>query len=202
MNESEKIKFFTDTVLNEANEKADRIKEKYSIQKDAEIHSELSAVLSEAHDYIYKSISKTRSDNAATLSAHKTENRNEYLQLRERLISDVGNRVSELVSEFVNSEKYSSYFIKTLGNTLNKFSGKFTLICKGGDTAAAAAFENNNNRITNIEYTDSISLGGFILRSSDNTKLINMTLDDKIKKELKSFRQTLALYLTSEANNG
>lgn len=200
MTDSEKLKLFTNTVISSAEQQAAAIYEKSEKERKKALDSELRSVLSDAHNYIYNSISETRRDNLAKISKNKLDNQKKYLLSFDKLISDIETRVIEKTTHFTETKKYVSFLIDSVKNSVSENEGRYTLVLseKDYDKYSSELTEAGIDGIENIKSDSDIQIGGFRLVSLNNKKIIDETLDEKIKTKIEEFTFIIGEYIKPE----
>lgn len=197
--DQEKLQAFTDTVINEANDKASEIAAGAYERKQAVLEREKSVIKAELEAKYQIKIKDAQAAAAAELSRTTLDQRKEYLKVRDEIAEKTVSRARELLCEYTASEGYAEYLIKAAKSAAYSLSGRFTVYVREADLRFADAIKAAaGEKCTGVETDGTITVGGLTARSDAGGVIINETLDERLSESRNELMLYIAKYVRTD----
>ncbi|HHW45956.1 MAG TPA: hypothetical protein GXX17_03475 [Clostridiales bacterium] len=190
----EKLYNFVSAITKEAERKRQQIQQETKDYISAELEKAENEALYESYHLIQNSISQIRNEIWQEVSEKVLEYKYLLIERRNEIWREVFNLVERRVKDFAGSEKYEEFLKKAALQAYNLLSGKVTVYIRPEDKK----FEDLIKSILpecEIVVDNTIEFGG-IKMAADGSKIIDNTLDTRIKTECKQFTNTRELIIS------
>ncbi len=197
--DQEKLQAFTDTVINEANDKASEIAAGAYERKQAVLEREKSVIKAELEAKYQIKIKDAQAAAAAELSRTTLDWRKEYLKVRDGIAEKTVARARELLCEYTAGDGYAEYLIRAAKSAASSLSDRFTVYVREADLRFADAIKSAaGEKCTGVEVDGAIAVGGLTARSDAGGVIINETLDEKLSESRNELMLYIAKYVRTD----
>lgn len=182
---SERLTAFLKTVTDFADSQCSDIAYKAQSFKDENIFSYQKEAEKKHKDYIEYEIGKNLTTVNKTISDYEAEKKSALISLRSSITDKVFTEVKERIAEFTKSENYVSFLLKSAEMLKKAIGENATVLMRGEDMKYAEKIKAAAN--CQVKEDNAIILGGLRAVNSDETVIIDDSLEHRLDKEYKDF---------------
>lgn len=106
-----KLAIFSNIILNEAEEKKEKIISEIEEKKNSAVHEQEMEILTDAYEDIQKAVTKYSKENNERVLKVEMSLKREIIKKRESIIEQIFKEVQLRIGEFINSEEYKDWLI-------------------------------------------------------------------------------------------
>lgn len=191
----DRLNNFVSAITNEARASQEQIQQETQNFVSSELEKAKNEALYESYHLIQQSISRIRSEVGKEVSEKVLEFKNSLIQRRNGIWHEVFKLVEQRVKTFVNSNDYEQFLKSSIHNCYKLLTGSVTVYVRPADVK----YEDLIKSIIpdcDIAVDETIQLGGIKIEEKGGRRLIDDTLDCRIRTEFKQFTKTSELIIS------
>ncbi|MDD2362568.1 MAG: V-type ATP synthase subunit E [Oscillospiraceae bacterium] len=192
-NSEEKVNKFVQAITAYAEEQRDIILREAETFKTERLKKAEQEVMEDANKLIQKETAEMRDEGVREMSRRDIEARKAVFTRRHQITDEVFRRAENELIEYTKKPEYTEYIIKMLENMISMLHGETVYMIAEKDGAMLESLSSLLPEKSSIETADDILIGGIRALNSENGKIIDNTLDSKLKSQHDRFILTSGL---------
>ncbi len=182
---SERLTAFLKTVTDFADAQCSDLEYKAQSFKDENIISYQKKAEQKSKEYIDYEVSRIKTTVNKTISDYEAEKRSALISLRTQITEDVFSQVIEKITEFRSSADYEAFLLRSAQSLKSEIGDDATILISTDDMKYAEKITSATQCI--VKQDDTIELGGLRAINTDETIIIDDTLENRLNAEHQDF---------------
>ena len=188
MNIEEKLKNLSDATMKQVEEECEQIRKEYEKKKEEIVSKAELEMLSSVYSNIQREKQKASKEKNSHILAVDAENKQKFTVLRNKLIDDIFDSVTEKVREYTKSDEYKTYIANILKDAGYIFENEdIEVICDKNDKKYADFIRMQSSRIVSLEISSEDLIGGLIIKGTKTKKIYDNSFKTILLNERKNF---------------
>lgn len=185
---------FSNAVMTEAEEQKNKLLNKIHADNAALLESKKAELKKKKELLVTSEATKMENEVKTLLSSQNVKLKYELLKKREQLISDMFDKIKNILTEYTKSDAYISRLKEDFTETLKDFS-KDSIIVSARECDIPYLKPLTEEKDITFEASSTDILGGFTLSSVKKRLFIDCTLSSKLDEERENFAQNSGFVL-------
>lgn len=185
-----KIGIFSNIILNEAEQKKNKIAEEIKKRRDSAVKERETEFLSDAYEDIQKAVSKYSKENNERILKVEMDLKKELIKKRERIIEDIFQKVGTMLENFCLSPEYKDWLSENVKYAVSQAGEGKIKISKRDSRYKDDIISAAPGCIVETDEDDSL-IGGVTVVS--NNISADCTIKEKLNEQRRGFLKTSGL---------
>lgn len=189
--DQEKLSKFKQAVFSDVEAKIEEIEKEAAEIKKASLAQTEEEQLNDAYSYIQTNVAKIKNEYRLLVAKKELAVSQELLLKRECFRRQMLERIRTRLSDFAKTEDYKTFLLDRLAFVLQSHSLEHSAFLYRAEDAWLEAEVKAKFPVGGcaFEVSDSVELGGFIIRNEENGYIIDETLESKLEEQIPYFNQ-------------